>query len=55
MATQQLVQMSAVRTDRFNITGFATFTVQETVIKQILQTAESNPSDIYVFVGQYTL
>ena len=34
---EQLLQMPAVHTDRFSITGFLTFTAQGTVLKQILQ------------------
>ena len=46
--------MPAVRTDRFSITGFATYSTQGTAMKQNIQVTESNPSDIYVFVGHYT-
>jgi len=38
MSPEQLLQMPAVRTDSFSITGFVTFTTQGTVIKQNLQT-----------------
>ena len=41
MATEQFLQMPAVHTDRFSITGFATFTAQLTVIKQNFQKTES--------------
>jgi hypothetical protein len=49
MSTEQLLQIPAVRTDRFNITGFAKYstvqysTVQGTVIKQNLRTTELKP------------
>jgi hypothetical protein len=38
MATQQLLQMSVVRTDRYSITGFVMFTAQGTEIKQNYKT-----------------
>jgi len=53
MATEQLLEKSSVRTDRFSITGFM-FAAQGTKIKQNLQTAESNTSDIYRCVGHCT-
>jgi hypothetical protein len=40
MATQQLLQMSAVRTDGFSITGFVMFTAQGT--EKNYKTTESN-------------
>jgi hypothetical protein len=54
MATEQLPQMPAVRTDRFNISGFVKFTAQGTVIKQNLQTTESNTNNIYRYRLHYT-
>ena len=54
MSTEQLLQMPAVRTDCFNITGFVTYsTVQGTVIKQNLQNTKSNKSDIYRCISHY--
>ena len=53
-STQQLLQMPAVRTDRFSITGFATFSTQGTAMKENIKATESNPSDNYGLVGQYT-
>jgi hypothetical protein len=53
MPTEQLFQRPAVRTGRFNITDFATYTTQATVIKQNLQT-ESNTSGTYKCVRHYT-
>jgi hypothetical protein len=52
MGIEQLLQMSAVRTDRFNITGFATYSTEGAERKQNLQTTESNISHIYGFVDQ---
>ena len=37
MSTQQLLQMSAVCTDRFSVTDFATFSKIGTIIKHNLQ------------------
>jgi hypothetical protein len=54
MPTYQLLQMPAVHTDRFSNTGFVFFTAQGTVIKQNLQTAESNISNIYGLAGHHT-
>jgi len=55
MPTEQLLQMPAVRTDRFSITHFATYSTQGTVVKQNLQTTEVNPSVIYRCICHYTL
>jgi hypothetical protein len=58
MPTKQMLQMPAVRTDPFSITGFATFTTKGIVIKRNLQTTESSTSDIYGCAGhcsQYTI
>jgi len=35
MSTEQLLQVPALRTDRFSITGFATYSTQETVINKL--------------------
>jgi hypothetical protein len=53
MPIEQLFQRPAVRTGRFNITDFATYTTQATVIKQNLQT-ESKINGTYSFVRHYT-
>ena len=52
MSTEQLLQMSAVCTDRFSITRFATYSTQGTAMKQNLQTTETNC--IYTCVRQHT-
>jgi hypothetical protein len=38
--TEKLLEMPAVHTDRFIITGFATYTAQGTALHQNLQTTE---------------
>jgi hypothetical protein len=34
MTTEQLLEMPAVRTDHFSLTGFASYTIQGTEIKK---------------------
>jgi hypothetical protein len=49
MLTEQLLQMPAVHTDRFSVTGFATFTAPWTEIKQILQ--KLNQTEVITIVA----
>ena len=53
MPTEQLLQMPAVCTDCFSITGFATYTTKGRVMKQNLQTTESKTIVNYGWVGHY--